>query len=142
MKSLRTLATICISGYFPNHKRQRMMLLPRKKEQSKDESLCDCSPPCRARLPTSQAATVCTTDLCCLLQPSGNGCQLPDWYGREPCQHCVSVTHTKKKKWSLSMKHWRNAVRKTPCFTMMKWIFTSIPKLAQTGSYVGSKSAL
>ncbi len=23
----------------------------------------DCSPPCRARLPTSQAATVCTTDL-------------------------------------------------------------------------------
>ncbi|MGT3273973.1 hypothetical protein ACX1I2_22030, partial [Yersinia enterocolitica] len=24
---------------------------------------CDCSPPCRARLPTSQAATVCTTDL-------------------------------------------------------------------------------
>ena len=39
------------------------------------------------------------------------------------------------------MKHWRNAVRKTPCFTKMKWIFTSIPKLAQTGSYVGSKSA-
>lgn len=25
--------------------------------------LCDCSPPCRARLPTSQAATVCSTDL-------------------------------------------------------------------------------
>ncbi|HHP9772683.1 TPA: phage tail protein [Escherichia coli] len=24
---------------------------------------CDCSPPCRARLPTSQAATVCSTDL-------------------------------------------------------------------------------
>lgn len=30
----------------------------------------------------------------------------------------------------------------TPCFTKMKWIFTSIPKLEQTGSYVGSKSAL
>ena len=47
----------------------------------------------------------------------------------------------KEEKWSLSMKHWRNAVRKTPCFTKMRWIFTSIPKLAQTGSYVGSKSA-
>lgn len=46
------------------------------------------------------------------------------------------------RRWSLFMKHWRNAVRKTPCFTKMKWIFTSIPKLVQTGSYVGSKSAL
>ena len=76
-----------------------------------------------------------------MLQPSGGGYLQPDWYGAEPRRHCVSVTHTKKKKWSLSMKHWRNAVRKTPCFTKMKWIFTSIPKLAQTGSYVGSKSA-
>lgn len=77
-----------------------------------------------------------------MLQPSVDGCLLPDWYGGEPRRHCVSVTHTKKKKWSLFMKHWRNAVRKTPCFTKMKWIFTSIPKLVQTGSYVGSKSAL
>lgn len=77
-----------------------------------------------------------------MLQPSGDGCLLPDWYGGEPRRHYVSVTHTKKKKWSLSMKHWRNAVRKTPCFTKMKWIFISTPKLAQTGSYVGSKSVL
>lgn len=75
-------------------------------------------------------------------QPSVDGCLLPDRYGGEPRRHCVSVTHTKKKKWSLSMKHWRNTVQKTPCFTKMKWIFTSIPKLAQTGSYMGSKSAL
>ena len=60
-----------------------------------------------------------------MLQPSGGGYLQPDWYGGEPRRPCVSVTHTKKKKWSLSMKHWRNAVRKTPCFTKMKWIFTS-----------------
>ena len=34
-----------------------------------------------------------------------------------------------------------NAVRKTPYFTKMKWIFTSIPKLVLTGICAGSKSA-
>ncbi len=53
----------------------------------------------------------------------------------------VSVTHTKKKKWSLSMKHWRNVVRKTPCFTKMKWIFISTRKSVLTGSYAGSKTS-
>lgn len=50
-----------------------------------------------------------------MLQPSGDGYLLPDWYGAEPRRHYVSVTHTRKKKWPLFMKHWRNAVRKTPC---------------------------
>ncbi|CAD6023749.1 unnamed protein product (plasmid) [Escherichia coli] len=76
------------------------------------------------------------------LQPSGDGYLLPDWYGAEPRRHCVSVTHTKKKKWPLFMKHWRNAVRKTPCFTKMKWIFISPRKSVLTDSYAGSKSAL
>ncbi len=67
---------------------------------------------------------------------------LPGWYGAEQRRHCVSVTHTKKKKWSLSMKHWRNAVRKIPCFTKMKWIFISTRKSVLTGSYAGSKNVL
>ncbi len=31
-------------------------------------------------------------------QPSGDGYLLPGWYGAEQRRHCVSVTHTKKKK--------------------------------------------
>ena len=77
-----------------------------------------------------------------MLQPSGDGYLLPDWYGAEPRRHYVSVTHTKKKKWPLFMKHWRNAVRKTPCFTKMNWIFISTRKSVLTDSYAGSKSAL
>ena len=77
-----------------------------------------------------------------MLQPSGDGYLLPDWYGAEPRRHYVSVTHTKKKKWPLFMKHWRNAVRKNPCFTKMKWIFISTRKSVLTDSYAGSKSAL
>ena len=46
----------------------------------------------------------------------------------------------KEEKWSLSMKHWRNAVRKIPCFTKMKWIFISTRKSVLTGSYAGSKT--
>ncbi len=34
-----------------------------------------------------------------MLQPSGDGYLLPAWRG-EPRRHCVSVTYTKKKKWS------------------------------------------
>ncbi len=38
------------------------------------------------------------------------------------------------------MKHWRNAVRKIPCFAKMKWIFISTRKSVLTGSYAGSKT--
>ncbi len=51
-----------------------------------------------------------------MLQPSGGGDLLPDGYGAESRRHCVSVPHTKKKKWPLFMKRWRNAVRPPPLY--------------------------
>jgi transposase len=78
----------------------------------------------------------------CMQELCVAGCPLPDWYGAEPRQRCVSAILIRMKKWLQSIKHWANAAQNTRFFMRMKWISISTPKSAQTGSYAGSKNGL
>ncbi|KDY66198.1 putative transposase [Escherichia coli 3-020-07_S3_C1] len=60
-----------------------------------------------------------------MLQPSGDGYLLPDWYSAEPRRHRVSVPTHKEEKMAAIHETLAKCSAENPVFYEDEWIFIS-----------------